>query len=401
MNNTFNQLLSRFWALMLIGSALLVFSCKPTDDTPADGPIASFQYEVDANDFLTVLFSNFSQNASTYSWEFGDGATSTEKDPSHTYAMAGSYTITLTAKNDAGDSKSFSETIDITDPNETLTTIAGDAGSTTGKVWYLQREGVAMGVGPTVGDVSWWAFGVNAPLATRPCVLDDAYTFYRDGKFENNTNGTFFKNTTGNGGWIVNGADEEGCYDETAAGVWGDNNDRGEFANGGAYTFSLDNAAGTLTLDGLGAYIALCDKTENGDNNIPVNSKTFQVTRMAKGSVADSMQLVLTDGANFAWHFNLVSYHTPADLPPIPTDIPVFGEDLPDNNPTELSHTFSAAGASVLLDTIPSGSTIEYGVDDPADPTATKLGSLTVLPSAIRSFSFRPPLPSMTLTLQE
>lgn len=32
----------------------------------------------------------------TYLWDFGDGNTSTEENPSHTYELAGSYTVTLT-----------------------------------------------------------------------------------------------------------------------------------------------------------------------------------------------------------------------------------------------------------------------------------------------------------------
>ena len=38
----------------------------------------------------------------TYRWEFGDGATSTEANPSHGYSEAGTYTVTLTATNEGG-----------------------------------------------------------------------------------------------------------------------------------------------------------------------------------------------------------------------------------------------------------------------------------------------------------
>ena len=49
----------------------------------------------------TVNFTNMSTNAVTYTWDFGDGETSTDEDPSHTYTEAGTYTITLFA--DGGD----------------------------------------------------------------------------------------------------------------------------------------------------------------------------------------------------------------------------------------------------------------------------------------------------------
>jgi len=38
----------------------------------------------------------------TYSWDFGDGTTSTEQSPSHTYAKAGSYTASLTVTDSKG-----------------------------------------------------------------------------------------------------------------------------------------------------------------------------------------------------------------------------------------------------------------------------------------------------------
>lgn len=51
---------------------------------------------------LTVQFSNSSQNAATYLWDFGDGTTSTATNPSHTYTSAGQYTVKLFAFNKNG-----------------------------------------------------------------------------------------------------------------------------------------------------------------------------------------------------------------------------------------------------------------------------------------------------------
>lgn len=55
--------------------------------------IIDFTYAVNNN---TVQFTNESPNASSWSWDFGDGNTSTLEDPSHTYAANGVYTVTLT-----------------------------------------------------------------------------------------------------------------------------------------------------------------------------------------------------------------------------------------------------------------------------------------------------------------
>ncbi|MCX7670123.1 MAG: PKD domain-containing protein, partial [Anaerolineae bacterium] len=47
-----------------------------------------------------VYFENLSRNAVRYAWNFGDGTTSAAAQPSHTYAGRGTYTVTLTARND-------------------------------------------------------------------------------------------------------------------------------------------------------------------------------------------------------------------------------------------------------------------------------------------------------------
>src|SRR4030095_3534334 len=52
---------------------------------------------------LTVNFSNTSTGSITsYAWTFGDGGTSTVASPSHTYAAAGSYTVSLTVTGPGG-----------------------------------------------------------------------------------------------------------------------------------------------------------------------------------------------------------------------------------------------------------------------------------------------------------
>ena len=62
-------------------------------------PVASF----DAMGEGTVYsFINTTAGATGYSWNFGDNASSTLKNPQHTYANPGVFTVTLIARNDAG-----------------------------------------------------------------------------------------------------------------------------------------------------------------------------------------------------------------------------------------------------------------------------------------------------------
>ncbi len=47
---------------------------------------------------LTVQFTDSSQNVAGWNWNFGDGATSTEQSPQHTYSTAGTYTVNPDSK---------------------------------------------------------------------------------------------------------------------------------------------------------------------------------------------------------------------------------------------------------------------------------------------------------------
>lgn len=50
-------------------------------------------------DIRTFEFENQSEKAEYYFWDFGDGNTSTEENPTHTYVDAGSYNVSLTCSN--------------------------------------------------------------------------------------------------------------------------------------------------------------------------------------------------------------------------------------------------------------------------------------------------------------
>ncbi len=52
----------------------------------------------------TILFQSELENADTYIWDFGDGQTSSEANPVHTYANTGTYIVVLSASNDCGES---------------------------------------------------------------------------------------------------------------------------------------------------------------------------------------------------------------------------------------------------------------------------------------------------------
>ena len=119
-------------SVLMVFAAIVSFSllsCDPTlsaleydlpdansiaDETP---PSANFAASV-TEDYLTYTFANLSSSATDYLWDFGDGNSSTDLDGINTYPAVGTYTITLTATDKLGVSSTFSETIEVVEPEE-------------------------------------------------------------------------------------------------------------------------------------------------------------------------------------------------------------------------------------------------------------------------------------------
>ena len=114
----------------LIASAIA--SCNPTIDSLAfdieaegdkedlTGPTASFSFFEDfdeENNKVLVTFSNSSSNASMYSWNFGNGQTSTDREFTAAYDNPDSgtvtYDITLDVSDNLGATDSFSDSITV------------------------------------------------------------------------------------------------------------------------------------------------------------------------------------------------------------------------------------------------------------------------------------------------
>ncbi len=78
------------------GSSLSVQSSLIQVNT---SPVADFSFTVNGN---TVQFNNLSQGLGSFLWEFGNGQTSIQANPTYTYPQAGTYTVRLTVSNDCG-----------------------------------------------------------------------------------------------------------------------------------------------------------------------------------------------------------------------------------------------------------------------------------------------------------
>jgi hypothetical protein len=67
-----------------------------------------------------IIFMNQTQNCDSILWDFGDGANSTLRNPTHTYAAIGSYTVRLTSGNGVCEN-TITITIDVTKNANSIT----------------------------------------------------------------------------------------------------------------------------------------------------------------------------------------------------------------------------------------------------------------------------------------
>jgi len=80
---------------------IIVDELKLTSDRLA--PVSGLKADVRSGFApLTVKFIDDSKMANSWAWDFGDGGTSTEKNPTHIYAAVGKYTVKLTVTNEIG-----------------------------------------------------------------------------------------------------------------------------------------------------------------------------------------------------------------------------------------------------------------------------------------------------------
>ena len=123
-----------------------------------NSPVAKFSVSVDR---YTATFTNNSEDQDgdelTYSWNFGDGATSTEKSPKHTYAANGNYTAKLTVS-DGKTSVFVTNPVSINVPDictDSDPYCKGDADTSCEEVCTTKTETVCTGGGGTTeGAVS-------------------------------------------------------------------------------------------------------------------------------------------------------------------------------------------------------------------------------------------------------
>lgn len=141
-------------------------------------PVAGFSANVTSGTIpLTVRFTDSSTGSpTTWSWNFGDGVTSTQQNPTHTYNEAGYNTVTLTVTNAGGsDTETKTEYILVNEPSPAPTS-AFSANKTTGKIPLT----VQFTDGSINNPDSWlWNFGDG----TTSTAQNPSHTYSTNGTF--------------------------------------------------------------------------------------------------------------------------------------------------------------------------------------------------------------------------
>jgi PKD repeat protein len=165
--------------------AVILLAC--TDDGGPEFPTSvELFYSVAGKQ---VAFTALSHSVESYSWDFGDGQTSTEKDPVHVYASGGYYTVTVSVTGTTGtDEKSAQLAVDLT-PYILLT---GGPTNANGKTWKIDSSHPAGDkfalANASFTSVQALSTGVFSSVGYGEA-YDDTFTFHFDGKYAVNANG--------------------------------------------------------------------------------------------------------------------------------------------------------------------------------------------------------------------
>jgi hypothetical protein len=184
------KLVPKFMSIIFIAAMFSILSaCEEDNDRP------TFPFHAEIHNTLEgrqVAFQGLTHSAVSWSWDFGDGKTSSEQNPVHVYETGGYYVATLTAKGSNGETitKSVNLAVDLR-PYDYL---VGDrtAPNYAGKKWKLTRSHTAAGdylanANATLTSATPYNPIPDGIFATSTfnmgAIYDDTYTFHYDGTY--------------------------------------------------------------------------------------------------------------------------------------------------------------------------------------------------------------------------
>lgn len=205
----------------LFSASLILVSCSSDDDG------GSTEFPLSADIFHSVkgkkvAFQGLTHSATQWSWDFGDGSTSTDQNPVHIYKDGGYYDAVLTATDDSGASvtKNVRLALDIT-PYVMLT---GGPTAENGKTWKISNAHSAndyfafsdADLSPYPDAPKPLPGGIFGSGLGMPEVYEDEFTFYFDGSYKHDVkadgaafSGLIYQIVTTGGTGIVNMGGED------------------------------------------------------------------------------------------------------------------------------------------------------------------------------------------------
>lgn len=129
-----------------------------------DFPVAEFIPPTAGCAPYTVNFRNTGRGTA-YRWDFGDGATSTQKNPTHTYSQGGLYTVTLIATMPGGCAEA--------DTQRHTVHVIGDGGYSFAPLIACAGARIQIGMQPQIGATyQWLSQNVSDPTVANPWVSE-------------------------------------------------------------------------------------------------------------------------------------------------------------------------------------------------------------------------------------
>jgi len=180
-----------FGFLALVVGMFLCQSCS--DESEPTFPLSALIFNSVSD--KQVAFTALTHSAVSWSWDFGDGQTSTEKDPVHVYDEGGYYLATLTAMDKEGNTVTAEANLAIALTPYALLTGDYTQPGYDGKTWKLSQ---AHSVNDKVvnsdldltlfdEDIQYLPAGAFDLYLGLKEAYNDEYTFYYDGSFKHNT----------------------------------------------------------------------------------------------------------------------------------------------------------------------------------------------------------------------
>ncbi|QMU29862.1 PKD domain-containing protein [Adhaeribacter radiodurans] len=394
-------------------------------------PEAKFaEVEACINEPLTFTNqSTVSSGSMTYNWNFGDGSTSTEQHPSHTYRASGTYKVQLTVSNTLGCSNTYTQEVKIYSlPTVTLaafTPVCTEAATFT-LAGGLPKGGSYSGTGVKDGQFSASVAGIGTHTIT--------YTYTNENGCTNAATSTIvvkslptvsftglptslcvnaeevtLSGSPAGGVWVGNGMNANGVFNPATAGVGTHTieyiySEAGGCSNKATKTITINEAPENLTASSnspvtAGASLTLSAATITnaiyawtGPNNFTATTQKATIENVTSSAAGTYTVTATVNGCSVSATVSVsiqqavaVSSFSPLSGP-VGTVVTIKGSGFTNISSVKFNNTnasYAVKDAQTIVATVPAGSSTGLISVTTPNGTATSNSNFTVLSNTI------------------